>query len=80
MSFQRDAAARVSPDVPVIFSHTSGEATFRADERFFALDEAGMRNELRLRVATGPTRRQRQLLVDGRQNVQIRRATSFARR
>jgi len=50
MSFQGDAAARVSPDVPVIFGHTSGEATFRADERFFALDEAGMRNELRLRV------------------------------
>ncbi len=44
------AASRVSPDVPVIFSHTSGEATFRADERLFALDEAGMRNELRARV------------------------------
>ena len=44
------AASRVSPDVPVIFSHTSGEATFRADERLFTLDEAGMRNELRARV------------------------------
>ena len=40
-------ASRVSPDVPVIFGHTSGEATFRADERLFTLDEAGMRNELR---------------------------------
>ena len=47
------AASRVSPDVPVIFSHTSGEATFRADERLFTLDEAGMRNELRNR--TGDT-------------------------
>jgi para-nitrobenzyl esterase len=44
------AASRVSPDVPVIFSHTSGEATFRADERLFTLDDAGMRNELRARV------------------------------
>jgi para-nitrobenzyl esterase len=44
------AASRVSPDVPVIFSHTSGEATFRADERLFTLDEAGMRNEVRGRV------------------------------
>ena len=43
-------ASRVSPDVPVIFSHTSGEATFRADERLFTLDEAGMRSELRARV------------------------------
>jgi len=43
-------ASRVSPDVPSIFSHTSGEATFRADERLFALDEAGMRNELRNRA------------------------------
>ncbi len=43
-------ASRVSPDVPVIFSHTSGEATFRADERLFALDEANMRTELRARV------------------------------
>ena len=39
-------ASRVAPDVPVIFSHTSGEATFRADERLFNLDEAGMRSEL----------------------------------
>ena len=44
------SASRVSPDVPVIFSHTSGEATFRADERLFTLDEAGMRNELRNRT------------------------------
>ena len=44
------AASRVSPDVPVIFSHTSGEATFRADERLFTLDEAGMRDELRNRT------------------------------
>jgi para-nitrobenzyl esterase len=43
-------ASRVSPDVPVIFSHTSGEATFRADERLFTLDEAGMRDELRNRT------------------------------
>jgi para-nitrobenzyl esterase len=43
-------ASRVSPDVPVIFSHTSGEATFRADERLFTLDEAHMRTELRARV------------------------------
>jgi len=39
-------ASLVAPDVPVIFSHTSGEATFRADERLFKLDEAGMRGEL----------------------------------
>ena len=44
------AASRVSPDVPVVFSHTSGEATFRADERLFTLDEAGMRDELRNRT------------------------------
>jgi len=40
------AASPVSPDVPVIFSHTSGEATFRAEERLFNLDEAGVRREL----------------------------------
>ncbi len=39
-------ASRVSADVPVIFSHTSGEATFRAAERLFDLDEASMRSEL----------------------------------
>jgi para-nitrobenzyl esterase len=44
------AASPVSPDVPVIFSHTSGEATFRADERLYSLDEAGMRQEIAARV------------------------------
>jgi para-nitrobenzyl esterase len=39
-------ASRVAPDVPVIFSHTSGEATFQAADRLFNLDEAGMRMEL----------------------------------
>ncbi len=39
-------ASRVAPDVPVIFSHTSGEATFQRRERLFELDEAGMRMEL----------------------------------
>lgn len=43
-------ASNVSPDVPVIFSHTSGEATFRAEERLYTLDEAGMRKELEARV------------------------------
>jgi para-nitrobenzyl esterase len=44
------SASMVSPDVPVIFSHTSGEATFRADERLYTLDAAGMRQEIQERV------------------------------
>jgi para-nitrobenzyl esterase len=43
-------ASAVSADVPVIFSHTSGEATFRADERLYSLDEAGLRQEIQARV------------------------------
>jgi para-nitrobenzyl esterase len=43
-------ASALSADVPVIFGHTSGEATFRADERLFALDEAAMRQEIAARV------------------------------
>jgi para-nitrobenzyl esterase len=39
-------ASTVSANVPVIFSSTSGEATFRADERLYNLDEAGMRHEI----------------------------------
>ncbi len=44
------AASTVSADVPVIFSHTSGEATFRADEALYTLDEAGMRSRLATRT------------------------------
>ena len=44
------AASAVSPDVPVMFSHTSGEATFRADEALYSLDEAGMRERIQTRV------------------------------
>jgi para-nitrobenzyl esterase len=43
-------ASPVSPDVPVIFSSTSGEATFRAAERLYQLDEAGMRKEIESRL------------------------------
>jgi para-nitrobenzyl esterase len=39
-------ASSVAADVPVIFSHTSAEATFRAADRLFDLDEAGLRTEL----------------------------------
>ena len=49
-------ASRVAPDVPVIFSHTSGEATFQAADRLFDLDEAAMRTEPRRASATRPTR------------------------
>jgi para-nitrobenzyl esterase len=44
------AASGVSADVPVIFSHTSGEATFRAEELLYSLDEAGMRARIEERV------------------------------
>jgi para-nitrobenzyl esterase len=43
-------ASAVSPDVPVIFSSTSGEATFRAADALYTLDEAGMRKALEPRV------------------------------
>jgi para-nitrobenzyl esterase len=43
-------ASPVSADVPVIFSHTSGEATFRADERLYSLDEASLQQEIKARV------------------------------
>jgi para-nitrobenzyl esterase len=45
-------ASSVSAEVPVMFSHTSGEATFRADERLYSLDEAGMRHEIEGRVGS----------------------------
>ena len=46
------SASAVSADVPVMFSHTSGEATFRAEERLYSLDEAGMRREIQGRLGT----------------------------
>jgi para-nitrobenzyl esterase len=40
----------VSPDVPVIFSSTSGEATFRAAERLYHLDDGEMHQEIESRL------------------------------
>ncbi len=41
------AASPVSADVPVIFGHTSGEATFRAAESLFSLSDGDMRVQVK---------------------------------